>query len=172
MASRSDPCWLQQPGKPVDPAWRTLPVCRPGSASPTLRILRSLAVQRDARPDASRHGHGPPHGSPMEHERVYQDGREAKAPSSGSLPRPGSRLAVAAAAFFLFACNGNGQTYTLYRSSVIADDAAARIHVATFDAHESGPTYNQENCLLAAKLFLNQPGVTVRYWCEKGTYRP
>lgn len=62
---------------------------------------------------------------------------------------------------------------TLYRSSVVIE--SARIHVATFDADgKSGGTsfaYNWENCLLAADLFQNQPGVKTRFWCEKGRYR-
>lgn len=61
--------------------------------------------------------------------------------------------------------------YTLYRSSVT--DAHYRIHIATFDAMQSSDTeiYNRENCLLAARLFQQQPGVTVSYWCEPGKYR-
>lgn len=42
--------------------------------------------------------------------------------------------------------------------------------MASFDADESSPTYNQENCILTANLFMAQPGVTVRYWCERGGY--
>jgi hypothetical protein len=67
-------------------------------------------------------------------------------------------------------CNisGDGSTYTLYRSSVMAD--MPRIHVATFDAQD-GEKYNRENCQIAADLFLAQPGVIVKYWCEKGLFR-
>jgi ABC-type glycerol-3-phosphate transport system substrate-binding protein len=57
---------------------------------------------------------------------------------------------------------------TLYRSSVVLSNA--RLHVATFDAAESFE-YNWENCQLAADLFQQQPGVKVRYWCERGRYR-
>ncbi|CAM3534802.1 hypothetical protein THPR109532_14530 [Thalassospira profundimaris] len=46
-----------------------------------------------------------------------------------------------------------------------------RIHMATFDAAENSATYNQENCQIAADLFSQQDGVTVRYWCEKGEYQ-
>ena len=60
------------------------------------------------------------------------------------------------------------EVYTLYRSSVVTPNA--RIHIATFDADESGD-YNQENCWTAADLFQNQPGVRTRFWCEQGTYR-
>lgn len=43
--------------------------------------------------------------------------------------------------------------------------------MATFDANDAGPDYNRENCAIAARLFMAQPGVTVRYWCEAGRYR-
>lgn len=59
--------------------------------------------------------------------------------------------------------------YTLYRGSVMPD--VKRIHVATFDS-ANGQAYNQENCTIAAGLFKEQPGVTVRYWCEPGRYKP
>jgi hypothetical protein len=59
--------------------------------------------------------------------------------------------------------------YTLYRTSVA--DASMRIHVATFDADE-GENYNRDNCQTAARIFAAQPRVTVRYFCEKGRYRP
>lgn len=58
-------------------------------------------------------------------------------------------------------------SYTLYRSSAIAE---MRIHVASFDAAD-GEGYNNENCRIAAELFAEQPGVTVRYWCEKGRFK-
>ena len=56
-------------------------------------------------------------------------------------------------------------SYTLYRNSVSFADM--RIHVATFDA-EDGEQYNKENCNVARDLFAKQPGVTVKYWCERG----
>ena len=59
--------------------------------------------------------------------------------------------------------------YTLYRASAL--DQHMRIHVASFDAANSGVGFNQENCLIAAGLFAAQPGVTVRYWCEKGSFK-
>jgi hypothetical protein len=62
-----------------------------------------------------------------------------------------------------------GVTYTLYRTS--PGDASMRIHVATFNADEP-ESYNRENCQVAARLFAAQPNVTVRYFCEKGPYRP
>jgi len=75
----------------------------------------------------------------------------------------------------LFAVVGCGQTrdnvYVLYRSSPVDDQSLQRIHVATFDA--DGPeAYNLDNCEIAAELFKAQPGVVVKYWCEKGAYRP
>ncbi|GAB5502232.1 MAG: hypothetical protein Pyrs2KO_08870 [Pyruvatibacter sp.] len=63
------------------------------------------------------------------------------------------------------ACDSTGsEVYSLYRGSVVSD---LRIHVATFDADE-GNSYNFNNCQVAADLFEKQPGVVVRYWCEKG----
>ena len=70
----------------------------------------------------------------------------------------------------LSACGGDS-TYTLYRTSPVPIDnpSLQRIHVATFDGY-SDEAYNRENCQLAAKLFQNQQGVTVKYWCEKGKF--
>lgn len=68
----------------------------------------------------------------------------------------------------LAACDGDSGSFTLYRSSALGD---MRIHVASFDAKE-GADYNAENCQIAADLFGSQRGVTVRYWCEKGRFRP
>jgi hypothetical protein len=57
----------------------------------------------------------------------------------------------------------DGTVFRLYRSSAAVRGTA--IHVATFDtAH--GAAYNRENCQIAARLFQNQPGVVVTYWCE------
>jgi len=75
----------------------------------------------------------------------------------------------------------SGGAYTLIRSSVADQmlegkldpnnkEPPLRIHVATFDAAE-GAKYNAENCEIARDLFESQPGVTVRYWCEKGRYQ-
>ncbi len=61
-----------------------------------------------------------------------------------------------------------GRVAALYRSS--RDFPEMRIHIATFDADEKFE-YNWENCQVAAGLFQEQPGVKVRYWCEKGRYR-
>ncbi|CAM5770350.1 hypothetical protein LMIY3S_03144 [Labrys miyagiensis] len=62
----------------------------------------------------------------------------------------------------------DGAIYTLYRS--VAQSEVGRVHVATFDAVE-GEAYNQGNCQAAAQLFLAQPGVTTKFWCEKGRFR-
>lgn len=79
-------------------------------------------------------------------------------------------IAVAGALFVAGAANAAGDApYTLYRGSVASD--VQRVHVATFDAAD-GETYNRENCATAAGLFKQQPGVTVRYWCEPGRYKP
>ena len=71
------------------------------------------------------------------------------------------------AALLLFGCN-DSNSYTLYRNSVL--DKGMRLHVATFDSGD-GDAYNKENCDIASGLFQRQPGVAVRYWCEKGPYR-
>jgi hypothetical protein len=59
--------------------------------------------------------------------------------------------------------------YTLYRNS--PEFADMRIHVATFDAAED-KDYNRQNCEIARDLFASQPGVRVRYWCERGRFQP
>jgi hypothetical protein len=60
------------------------------------------------------------------------------------------------------------RVYTLYRNSVT--DENMRIHVATFDVNEQDE-YNKDNCEIARSLFQQQPGVKVKYWCEKGYYK-
>jgi hypothetical protein len=82
--------------------------------------------------------------------------------------RPLSVLAIAVA---IAGCNPGGsedRTYTLYRNSVT--DSNMRLHIATFDASEK-EEYNRENCDIARQLFGAQPGIKVRYWCEKGRYK-
>lgn len=76
-------------------------------------------------------------------------------------------LAVCASCGALVGCRGE-DVYTLYRNSPAFPDM--RIHVATFDA-TGGDRYNNENCQIARTLFEGQPGVVVRYWCEKGRYQ-
>jgi hypothetical protein len=57
----------------------------------------------------------------------------------------------------------------LMRSSMASERA---YHVATFDVTDGCGDkcgeYNDENCQIARDLFLSQPGVQVRYWCEAG----
>ena len=65
-------------------------------------------------------------------------------------------------------CDQSQAVYTLYRASPGSD--GERIHVATFDATH-GEKYNQTNCEIARDLFAKQPGVVVRYWCERGRFR-
>jgi hypothetical protein len=78
-------------------------------------------------------------------------------------------ITIALAALSLASCNEpHSGTYTLYRSSTTGP---MRIHVATFDS-DAPEEYNRENCQVAVGLFAAQPGVKVRYWCEKGRYRP
>lgn len=45
-----------------------------------------------------------------------------------------------------------------------------RLHIATFNSAE-GSNYNSENCEVGAKLYMEQPGVKVAFWCEKGEFR-
>ncbi len=82
-----------------------------------------------------------------------------------------AKVACAAAiiAAGLSGCNSTTAIYTLYRSSATVGPEL-RIHVATFDSSD-GVEYNRENCNVARSLFQQQPGVTVRYWCEQGRYR-
>jgi hypothetical protein len=77
---------------------------------------------------------------------------------------------VALSSLLLVACSPpwDGDTYTLYRTSVVMPDA--RLHVATFDAKD-GEKYNNGNCQTARELFQAQPGVKTRFWCEKGRFR-
>lgn len=84
--------------------------------------------------------------------------------------RSAALLALATLCGELAACQGqDASTFTLYRNSVLNDEA--RIHVATFDASD-GEAYNRENCVTAASLFVGQPGTRTRFWCEKGRFRP
>lgn len=82
------------------------------------------------------------------------------------------RIALMVAAAVAVACPAAvaapaGDTYTLYRNSPLT---GMKVHVATFDAAESG-NYNRDNCATVAGLIKKQPGVTAKYWCEKGRVR-
>ena len=70
----------------------------------------------------------------------------------------------------LAGCTPDSETYTLYRTSVLAPFDQARIHVASFDAAD-GAGYNNENCNLVGSLLEKQPGIEVRYWCEQGRFK-
>lgn len=80
-----------------------------------------------------------------------------------------SRRALSLVALLLVVGCGGDDVYTLYRASPIGP--SMRIHMATFDADGEGTSYNRDNCNLTANLFMKQPGVTVRYWCEPGKFR-
>ena len=81
----------------------------------------------------------------------------------------------------LSACgNAGGDAYTLYRNSPF--EPASRVHWATFDAKDGNPTYNLNNCLMAARV-LNanieanakaegkEKDASLGFWCEGGHYR-
>jgi hypothetical protein len=80
----------------------------------------------------------------------------------------------------LVACQDKrAETYTLYRNSPYVP--GVRVHWATFDAAERDPSYNRNNCEMAARV-LNansaahtrargkEPDPTVGFWCEAGRY--
>ena len=54
--------------------------------------------------------------------------------------------------------------YLLFRESPVDD--YPKVHVASFNSSD-GEEYNQKNCEIARDLFQSQPGVSVRYWCER-----
>ena len=76
--------------------------------------------------------------------------------------------ALKAALMLLTGCGDS--TYTLYRSSSTTGGESWRLHIATFDAKED-EAYNMGNCQIAQELFQKQPGISVRYWCEKGNFK-
>ena len=84
-----------------------------------------------------------------------------------------TRILINAMCITLVTCSvshaGDNDVYTLYRGSAVRN-SEMRIHIATFDATD-GENYNKTNCFIAAGLFENQPGVSVRYWCEKGRFK-
>ena len=77
-------------------------------------------------------------------------------------------FAIPLVVLLLTACGEN--IYTLYRNSATSGGESWRMHVATFDAKD-GEAYNMGNCQIAEELFQKQPGVTVKFWCEKGTFK-
>ena len=78
-------------------------------------------------------------------------------------------VALIGASTVLVGCKQSDGAYTLYREMLTPE--RQRVHVATFDAAAS-ESYNKENCSIARDLFTSQLGVVVRYWCEKGRFRP
>lgn len=79
------------------------------------------------------------------------------------------------------ACDGtrSSEPYTLYRNSPL--DQSLRVQWASFDAAESDPGYNRNNCDMAARLlnanlaaFRKANGEEapsdVGFWCEAGGY--
>lgn len=74
----------------------------------------------------------------------------------------------------------SGSTVTFYRNSPFGP--GLRVHWATFDATDSSPSYNLNNCLMAARL-LNanmtasaqaegkRRDSSIGFWCEQGGYR-
>jgi hypothetical protein len=86
------------------------------------------------------------------------------------------RVTLLCAVMMLGSCGSvmSGGASTLYRNSAVDGEAVEtnlmRIHIATFDTAD-GDSYNWENCQIAQSLFQAQPGVRVKFWCEKGRYR-
>jgi hypothetical protein len=70
--------------------------------------------------------------------------------------------------FSLFALaillSGCSQKVTLYRGSTVVENA--RYRIATFDGTDLDVAGNRENCQIAAKLFMAQPGTKNKFWCE------
>ncbi len=90
-------------------------------------------------------------------------------------------VAAACAVISLTGCSEQkASTATLYRNSFIS--AGLRVHWATFNSGESDPSYNLNNCLMAARL-LNanltasakaegkKRDKSVGFWCENGPFR-
>lgn len=73
-------------------------------------------------------------------------------------------LCMELAGFLVGGCPTTNEPFALYRSSAL--DAGMVIYVARFDAPGMQDGGNAINCATAASLFQNQPGVTVRYWCQ------
>lgn len=73
------------------------------------------------------------------------------------------------------AADEGSMVYRLYRTSSVT--GVSPMMIATFDAPHANALstasteagrildYNKENCDVAAKLFISQPGVTVQYFC-------
>lgn len=88
-----------------------------------------------------------------------------------------SFMLIAAMGLALSGCGArSAPRYSLYRNSGM--DRTLRIHWATFDARESDPSYNEANCMMAARLLnanmraLGGAGYdpSEGFWCEPGSY--
>lgn len=80
-------------------------------------------------------------------------------------------LPAAALAFLLAAPAGAADiaaNYCLYRTSMV--EGIGRIYIAAFDA-EDGREYNRENCGVAARLFMGQPGTKTQFYCQPAVGR-
>jgi hypothetical protein len=87
-------------------------------------------------------------------------------------------------ALALAGCGYSVKPYTLYRNSgaSVSLERPVRIHVATFDASESDPAFNRDNCAMSSRLYNanivaltplspSNPVQRVGFWCEAGPYR-
>lgn len=90
-------------------------------------------------------------------------GRAKTEESQRRIRTAGKYLLAAILGMFILECSRSIEAFTLYRTSPVSD---GRVYVATFAGE--GYDFNRGNCRIAAELFQSQPGVTVKYWCEKG----
>jgi hypothetical protein len=88
--------------------------------------------------------------------------------------------ALSVATFLVAHSTPEAAVFTLYRNSPL--DVSLRVHWATFDVKDTDPTYNQNNCMMAARLLNANVTATaeakgklryrgVGFWCEPGTYK-
>lgn len=93
------------------------------------------------------------------------------------------RESISLALFTIFSssCAESPQnSATLYRNSPFAYDL--RVHWASFDADESDPSYNMNNCMMAARILNANVTASAEaegkrrdesagFWCEVGRFR-
>ena len=89
------------------------------------------------------------------------------------------RKALFAVLALAVGCSKNEpDNFTLYRNSPYG---VLRVHVATFDANDSGGGYNRANCEMAARLYNANVAALRRangkagesdvgFWCESGRF--